>query len=73
MLCDATSYLKGYDNGQRLQAYQTALDSVLAQVDHDGWELFSSDVRHRAASYLIGFSDGWHGIGQEPGAITEIP
>ncbi len=57
------AYRAGYENGKRLTGLDDCLDHNLAAMDQD--YRLDNAVQSRLNAYVIGFSDGWHGIEPE--------
>lgn len=58
LLIKPAMYAAAYKNGVRLRGLDAPLDSQLRYMDDpDPWF-----VSLGMADYVIGFSDGWHGI-----------
>ncbi len=63
MKLDEQAYLGGYNNGRRLSHSPKTIDDNFAKVDEfTGILSYDEELLHRGYSYIIGFSDGWHGM-----------
>ena len=57
---EADVYRTAYKNGARLRGYEEPLDKNLRHMDDE--PLWTPELNARLAAYVIGFSDGWHGV-----------